>query len=129
MNLRAVVLAALVACLMTGVALAADIDGKWTGEMQTPNGSRPVTFTFTSDGNALNGTTTGRGGETKITNGKIDGDNVSFDVTREFQGNTMTAHYTGTVSGSELKLKVKVGNREHSDPVLKKQENTTSRPY
>ena len=121
MNLRVLVLAALVVCLTTGLALAANIDGKWTGEMQTPNGSRPVTFTFTSDGNTLNGTTTGRGGETKITNGKIDGDNVSFDVTREFQGNTMTAHYTGTVSGSELKLKVQVGDREPRDLVLKKQ--------
>jgi hypothetical protein len=122
MNLRAVILATLVACLLTGVALAATIDGKWTGEMQTPNGgTRPVAFTFTSDGSTLNGSTTGRNGETKISNGKLEGENVSFDVVREFQGNSVTIHYTGTVSGNELKLKMQMGDREPRDLVLKKQ--------
>lgn len=122
MTLRSVVLAGLVLLLVTGAALAANIDGKWTGEFQMPNGNtRPVTFTFTSDGNTLNGSTSGRNGEVKISNGKIDGDNVSFDVVREFQGNSVTQHYTGTVSGSELKLKMQMGDREPREMVLKKQ--------
>lgn len=107
MSLRKIFATAMVAGLMTVAAFAASIDGKWTGEMTTPNGSRPVNFTFTSDGTTLNGMTTGRqGAEVKITNGKIDGDNVSFDVTREMQGNTMTMHYTGKVSGDDLKLSI-----------------------
>jgi hypothetical protein len=114
-------MAATVVCLMTVVAFAASIDGKWTGEVTTPNGTRPVTFTFVSDGSKLNGTTTGRGGEVKITNGTVDGDNVSFDVIREFNGNTMTTHYTGTVSGSDLKLKMQMGDREPREMTLKKQ--------
>ena len=122
MNLRTIFVAAMVVCMMTAVAFAASIDGKWTGEMQTQNGTRPVTFTFTSDGNTLNGTTTGRGGDVKITNGKVDGDNVSFDVVREMQGNTMTVHYTGKVSGNELQLKVQMGDREPRDLTLKKAE-------
>jgi hypothetical protein len=121
MTLRKFLMAAMVVCMMTVVAVAASIDGKWTGEMQTPNGTRPVTFTFTADGTTLNGSTTGRNGEVKITNGKIDGDNVSFDVVREMNGNTMTTHYTGTVSGGELKLKVQMADREPRDLVLKKQ--------
>ena len=121
MTLRKFLMAAMVVCMMTVVAFAASIDGKWTGEMQTPNGTRPVTFTFTADGTTLNGSTTGRSGEVKITNGKIDGDNVSFDVVREMNGNTMTTHYTGTVSGGELKLKVQMADREPRDLVLKKQ--------
>ena len=32
--------------LLTGVAFAADVDGKWTGTMTTPNGDVPVGFTF-----------------------------------------------------------------------------------
>ncbi|MBS1872069.1 MAG: hypothetical protein JSU00_02575 [Acidobacteria bacterium] len=113
MTLRSLLMATLVAALMTVSALAASIDGKWTGEMQTPNGSRPVTFTFAADGSTLNGSTTGRGGEIKISNGKVDGDNISFDVTREFQGNSMTMHYTGKVSGDDLKLSI---TREGGEP-------------
>jgi opacity protein-like surface antigen len=122
MTLRTMFVAAMVVCMMSAVAFAASIDGKWTGEMQTQNGTRPVTFTFTSDGSTLNGTTTGRGGDVKITNGKIDGDKVTFDVVREMQGNTMTTNYTGKVSGSELKLTVKMGDREPRDMTLKKAE-------
>ncbi len=120
MTLRTMFVAAMVVCMMTAVAFAASIDGKWTGEMQTQNGTRPVTFTFTSDGATLNGTTTGRGGDVKITNGKVDGDSVSFDVVREMQGNQMTTHYSGKVAGSELKLSVKMGDREPRDLTLKK---------
>ena len=113
MNLRTILAAVFVAALMTVSAFAATIDGKWTGEMQSPNGARPVTFTFAADGNTLNGSTTGRGGETKITNGKVDGDSVTFDVVREMQGNTVTMHYAGKVSGDELKLAI---TREGGEP-------------
>jgi hypothetical protein len=113
MTLRRILTAAFLAALMTITAFAASIDGKWTGEQQTPNGSRAVTFTFTADGATLNGSTTGRGGETKISNGKVDGNNVSFDVVREMNGNTMTMHYKGSVSGDELKLSI---IREGADP-------------
>lgn len=119
MTVRKFLMAATIISAMTMVAFAADIDGKWTGEMQTPNGSRPVTFTFTSDGSTLNGSTSGRNGEVKISNGKIDGNNVSFDVVREMNGNAMTTHYTGTVSGSELKLKFQMRDQDR-ELVLKK---------
>ena len=113
MTLRTILMAALVAALMTVSALAASIDGKWTGEMQTPNGSRPVNFTFTTDGSTLNGSTSVRNGETKVSNGKVDGVSISFDVTREFQGNSMTMHYAGKVSGDDLKLTI---TREGGEP-------------
>jgi hypothetical protein len=114
MSLRKMFATAMVAGMMTVAAFAASIDGKWTGEMTTPNGSRPVTFNFTSDGSTLNGSTTGRqGAEVKIANGKVDGDSVTFDVTREMQGNTVTLHYTGKVAGDELKLSMA---REGGDP-------------
>ena len=113
MKLRTILMAALVAALMTFTAFAASIDGKWAGEQQTPNGARPVTFTFAAEGSNLNGSTSGRGGETKISNGKVDGDNISFDVTREFNGNSMTMHYKGKVAGDDLKLTI---SREGGEP-------------
>ena len=95
-------------------AFAADVSGKWTYEMAGRQGgpARQVTITLKQDGNKLTGEVPGmgRGGQqmpaTQITNGKVDGDNVYFEVVREFQGNTMTTKYEGTVSGDELKLKI-----------------------
>jgi len=95
-------------------AMAADATGKWTYEQPGRNGNpgRPVTITLKQDGAKLTGSVPamGRGGQggapTEITDGKAEGDNVSFTVKREFNGNTMTTKYEGTVSGDEMKLKV-----------------------
>jgi hypothetical protein len=45
---------------------------------------------------------------TEIKNGKVNGDMISFDVTRAGRngGADTTTKYEGTVSGSELKLKI-----------------------
>ena len=42
----------------------------------------------------------------EISGGKFDGNNISFTVKVEFNGNTMVSKYEGTLSGDELKLKV-----------------------
>ena len=36
--------------LTAASCFAADVDGKWTGTMNTPNGDVPVSFTFKADG-------------------------------------------------------------------------------
>ena len=43
-------------------ARAADVDGKWSGSLSTPNGDVMVGFEFKSDGAALTGSTTGPDG-------------------------------------------------------------------
>ena len=48
----------------------------------------------------------------EITDGKIDGDNVSFTVKRETQNGPMETKYKGTVSGDELKLKFTMMDQE-----------------
>ncbi len=106
--------------LTTVMALAADVTGTWKGEAN-PNGKGgPPTFTFKMDGSKLTGTTTGRGGETAISNAKIDGDNISFEVTREMGGNTVTTKYSGTVSGTSMKLTMESA-RGSRDMTLTKQ--------
>jgi hypothetical protein len=106
------------------VAMAADITGKWVAEQPGRNGgpARQTTFDLKADGATLTGTMTGgmgggprRGGVAAvpralaISDGKVDGNNISFTVKVEFNGNTMVSKYEGTLSGDELKLKV---NRE-----------------
>lgn len=91
-------------------AMAADVSGKWTYEMAGRNGgpARQMTITLKQDGNNLTGSVPGfrDNPPTEITNGKVDGDNVSFEVKREFNGNTMVTKYDGKVSGDEMKLKI-----------------------
>ena|SRR5215467_9244951 len=96
-------------------AFAADVSGKWTYEQPGRGGGpgRPVTITLKQDGSKLTGQVPGmgRGGDnppppSEIQNGKVDGDKVSFEIVREFNGNKMTSKYEGTVSGDEMKLKI-----------------------
>jgi len=95
--------------------MAADVSGKWTFEQPGRGGNpgRPVTITLKADGAKLTGSVPGmgRGGDnppppSEITDGKVDGNNVSFTVKREFNGNTMVTKYEGTVNGDEMKLKI-----------------------
>ena len=86
---------------------AADPTGKWTAEMQGRDGNkREVTMNLKADGDKLTGTVGGPMGDTDITDGKVDGDNISFTVVREFNGNQMKMNYKGAVSGDQIKFKV-----------------------
>lgn len=107
MKKRIMWMCALVA-LTSLAAFAADVTGKWTSEATGKGG--PQTFNLKQDGDKLTGSIEGgRGGPVDISNGKVDGDNVSFEVVREMGGNSMTIKYTGTVSGSTMKLSVDMG--------------------
>lgn len=88
---------------------AADASGKWTAEMPGRDGN-PMTMTMNlkADGDKLTGTVSGRRGETPISDGKVEGDTVSFDVVREFNGNKMTTNYTGKLDGDTIHFTIKM---------------------
>jgi hypothetical protein len=91
--------------LFAAPAMAADVDGKWSGSLSTPNGDVTVGFEFKADGTALTGTTTGPDGSAlPIKNGKIDGNKISFVVTIDFGGMMFDLNYTGVVSPAEIKM-------------------------
>jgi hypothetical protein len=101
-------------------AFAADVTGKWTFERPGRNGNtQTVTLNLKSDGGKLTGSVSqpGRGGspmEAQITDGKIDGNNISFKTSMQMGDNTMTTEYTGTVSGDSINLKVTRPGRDGS---------------
>jgi hypothetical protein len=98
-NLRLI----LMGCLAVVSLWAADVSGKWSYEMAGRNGNTMTSnLTLKADGDKLTGTVSGRGGDTEITDGKIDGDNVSFVVVREFNGNKITQNYKGKVDGDTI---------------------------
>jgi hypothetical protein len=110
------------AALTLWVSFAADIDGKWSGQIQGRNGPQTQTLMLKADGNTLTGSVEGgRGGPVQISDGKIDGNNVSFTVVRVFQDNKILQEYKGAVSGGELKLTVSGGRGGPAEVTFKKE--------
>ena len=54
----------------------------------------------------------------EISNGKVDGDKVYFEVKRTTQRGETITKYEGTVSGDELKLKITRPGRGGGDPMV-----------
>jgi hypothetical protein len=97
----------ILAVMFAAVASAADISGTWKGTAENQGGTIERTFVFKVDGTKLTGETTSEMmGKSTITDGKIDGDNVSFTITANFQGNEMKLNYKGKVTGDTIKLTV-----------------------
>jgi hypothetical protein len=147
---RKVLFAGAILLAVVLVAVAADtITGKWVYQQPAMGGGgggggggtpRMVTLDLKADGMNLTGTVLqpmgGRGGgggggggtppaPTAISKGKVDGNNISFEVTRTTQNGDRTTKYEGTVSGDDLKLKVTAPGRGGGDPVT--QEVTAKR--
>ncbi len=93
----------LAGCLIAVTMWAADVTGKWTAEMQGRGGNTmTVTMNLKADGDKLTGTISGRNGDTDISDGKVDGNNISFSVVREFNDNKITQHYKGKLDGDVI---------------------------
>ena len=104
------------------VAMAADVTGKWTYQAPGRGGDMmSVTITLKQDGATLTGSVPGfgRGGQAppqEISNGKVDGDNISFEVKLTTQNGEFVTKYEGTVSGDTLKLKITRPGRGGGEP-------------
>jgi hypothetical protein len=86
-------------------ASAADVAGTWKASMETPNGTMENTFVFKVDGAKLTGTLSSEMmGSQPISDGKIDGDNLSFAVKMDFNGNAFELNYKAKVTGNEMKI-------------------------
>ena len=91
--------------LFAFVASAADISGNWKGTAEGPNGAIERSFTFKQDGSKLTGETTSEyTGKSAITDGKVEGDTLSFSITASFQGEERKLTYKGKITGDTIKL-------------------------
>ena len=82
------------------VLTAADVSGKWTGEVPGRGETATATFMFKADGDKLTGTMTGPQGEAALQEGKISGDEISFSMT----GGNAKILFKGTVAGDQIKM-------------------------
>jgi hypothetical protein len=90
---------------VSALAVFAGVAGTWKAIAEGPNGAMERTFVFKVDGNTLTGeTTSSMLGKSTITDGKVDGDSLSFNITVKFQDNEMKVSYKGKVAGDDIKL-------------------------
>jgi hypothetical protein len=123
---RILLLAGLTALVVSSLASAADLDGRWSwSEAGRRGNSYTVTLTLKVSGTKLTGSITapgqggpGRGGggggggdpqEIKISNGKVDGNDFSFKVTQQMGrgGMSTTTEYKGTFNDDKLEIEIK----------------------
>ena len=113
MRHRMVFFAAAFILAAAALAWAADVNGKWVAQVPGRGGqTREQTFNFKVDGKKLTGTVSGMQGENPISDGTVNGDDISFIVTASFQGNSVKVIYKGKASGDEIKF---TRTREGSD--------------
>lgn len=91
---------------------AADPTGTWSWTTPGRNGGadRKMTLKIKVDGGKVTGTlsTPGRNGastDTEIKDAKLTGDDLTFSVTREMNGNSFTTKYTAKVTADSIKGK------------------------
>ena len=90
---------------VAAVAQAADPSGQWIAQIPGRGGNTiETTFSLKASGDKLTGSTENQFGSREISDGKVSGDDISFNVNVEFGGNQMTFIYTGKVSADEIKF-------------------------
>lgn len=100
---------AAVVCLMVVATAAAaaqgdKLIGKWEGKVQSPQGERPTSATFTKEGDAIVGKMGGirPGTEMTLKDVKVDGNKVTAKADVESPQGNLTINYTFTLEGDSL---------------------------
>jgi rhodanese-related sulfurtransferase len=90
-------------------AQGSDTDGNWIWTTPGRNGGAPreSVLSLKTDGSTLTGKISspgrdGRPADTQIADGKADGNAISFDVIRIFNGNTNKTAYSGTLANGQI---------------------------
>ena len=100
--IRHAMMAGILILLSATVSLAANLNGRWEGSISGPNGDMQLVFNFHVSGSTLTGTVETPNGENPISDGKVNGDHLSFKT--HFQDTDID--HEGTVNGNTIDLKI-----------------------
>jgi hypothetical protein len=93
-------------------AAAQNVAGKWNGSIESPQGAFSMLFDFAVEGDVLKGTISNDfTGATPITDGKLDGNKLSFNTA--FEGGPdgpIAISYTGMIEGDKITLTMGLGD-------------------
>jgi hypothetical protein len=103
--MKTTLLAILALFCITFVASAADVSGKWTGEITGGRGPQPFNLELKQTGDTVTGAITGgRGGDVAIVDGKLEGETLTFSTSTPGRdgGAPNVQKYTGKVSADHI---------------------------
>ena len=105
MKVKILLIGAAALLILLASAWAADVAGKWVAETQGFQGPSQTTFVFKVEGTTLTGTVTTSRGDSEISEGKINGDEITFATVRKRQdGSETKTVWKGKVAGDEIKF-------------------------
>jgi hypothetical protein len=83
-------------------------DGSWNTTINTPMGAQNGTLVLQTSGATLSGKMVGAQGEMALSDGKVDGNNLSWKA-QMTSPMPMTLEFTATVEGDKISGNVKLG--------------------
>ena len=96
--------------VLNALAMSTDLTGSWYVKMESPYDTVTYLFKFDVKGDTFTGTVKIKNkkeeGVGQVTDGKIDGDKITFNLHVPIAGTPSTVSATGTVSGNEMKLTI-----------------------
>lgn len=99
----------LIALTLGGASVIAgggqDATGTWKAIVQGRNGPQESTFVLKVEGGKVTGSLNGMRGSRPISDGKIEGDRISFSINTDFG----VIRYSGVVKGDEMKMTLTAG--------------------
>ncbi len=107
----------------------ADVAGKWEMTNETPRGTQTSTFTFEQEGNVLSGSMETPRGTAEINSGSIDGNEITFTITRSMgnRNRTMELTYAGILDGDTITGSVSTPRGEREFTMKRVDESHQSR--
>jgi hypothetical protein len=103
MRTKSLLIGAVAVLVLLASAWAADVTGKWVAQTPGRDGAASeTTFDLKVEGAVLTGTMTNPRGESTISEGKVNGDEISFMIVRKMGENEMKTLYKGKVAGDEI---------------------------
>ncbi|HLW76443.1 MAG TPA: glycoside hydrolase family 27 protein, partial [Bryobacteraceae bacterium] len=86
-------------------SFAADLSGTWRFEIAARDGStRQTLYIFKADGSAFTGMVVSPGDRRDVVNGKIDGNQFTFDTKFEFDETGRLTPYKGEIAGDSISI-------------------------
>ena len=109
--------------ILFGEGWAADILGNWIAKIPGSQGTIEIVFSFKVDGTKLTGTASDSRSKTAITEGEINGNEISFTVIGRAADNGMTLEYRGKVGLNEIQFtrKPKDGTGQPQEFIAKRE--------
>ena len=90
----------------------AQVAGTWRVVTNSPQGATEATLTLTQSGDAIDGTMRSQFGTVSISDGQVAGSSVTWTVTMQFGGQTVTISYEGEVSeGNRMTGRARMGEQ------------------